>query len=567
MARILIVDDEEGIRFTLGRFLSDEGHEIRTARNYDEGRALCSTGSFDLVFTDIVLGGKTGVDLLRALRERNANCPVAIITGYPEIETAAEAVRLGAFDYLPKPVTQAMVLSVAAKALEHKARIEKNDGEKIRLQSIFETVRHGMLALDVDGGITEMNSAVEELCSLRPASVGTRLDIAAQRCGGRCLEAVKACLGTGESVERRFLECARIDRPAQVVNVSVFPSIDSEGRADGVVMVLRDVNRLSSCETARAEPVRCGDMVGSSRAMRRVYGLIETLARVPTTVLVTGESGTGKELVAEALHSGGERDARPFVKVNCAALCDSLLESELFGHVKGAFTGAIRDKIGRFQMADGGTLFLDEIGNISPRMQLGLLRVLQEREYERVGDATPVKANVRVISATNQDLRRKVDSGEFRQDLYYRLKVVEVAIPPLRDRREDIPLLIDHFLRTTAKKLGRPVPEMSEDVRRLFRAYSWPGNVRELEHAIEHAVVLSREGVITRAHVPMELMECSESGGPSPDAESPGQSFTRKVIVDALEQSAWNKARAARLLGVSQRTIYRKIKEFELSPH
>jgi transcriptional regulator with PAS, ATPase and Fis domain len=274
-----------------------------------------------------------------------------------------------------------------------------------------------------------------------------------------------------------------------------------------------------------------------------------------------GESGTGKELVAEALHYNGNRSHKPFVKVNCSALSENLLESELFGHVKGAFTGAVQDRVGRFQKADGGTIFLDEIGDISPRTQLQLLRVLQEREFERVGDSTPIKVDVRVVAATNQNLKEKIRRGEFREDLYYRLKVVEISMPPLRERREDIPLLVEHFLEKFNKKLSRDIVSVSSDVQKIFMEYPWPGNIRELEHTMEHAFILCRQKTITVNHLPSVFKEFIGF-----------KTFTLEdvkvdephAIVQALNKTAWNKAGAARLLGISRRTIYRKMKEYKI---
>jgi transcriptional regulator with GAF, ATPase, and Fis domain len=303
------------------------------------------------------------------------------------------------------------------------------------------------------------------------------------------------------------------------------------------------------------------NIIGKSEKMQAIYSLIEDLADVQTTVLILGESGTGKELVAEALHYSGGRSHKPLLKVNCSALSENLLESELFGHVKGAFTGALQDRMGRFQKADGGTIFLDEIGDVSPRIQLQLLRVLQEREFERVGDSNPIKVDVRVVAATNQNLREKVRRGEFREDLYYRLKVVEINLPPLRDRREDIPFLIKHFLKKFNKKLNKEIVAISADVQKVFMNYLWPGNVRELEHTLEHAFILCHQNVITVDHLPLVFKDFFETKTSSfkdlRDDES-------QAVIRVLEQTSWNKARAARLLGMSRRTLYRKIEEYKI---
>jgi transcriptional regulator with PAS, ATPase and Fis domain len=282
---------------------------------------------------------------------------------------------------------------------------------------------------------------------------------------------------------------------------------------------------------------------------------------MPTTVLINGESGTGKELVAAALHYGGVRAKAPFVKVNCSALSEALLESELFGHVRGAFTGAVVDKTGRFQKAHGGTLFLDEIGDISPAVQMRLLRVLQESEFERVGDATPIKVDVRIIAATNQSLAEKVSQGTFRSDLYYRLNVVRMELPPLRDRLDDLELLVADFIAHYNTKLNKQIMGVSDDVMALFRAYRWPGNVRELEHAVEHAVVLCKSSIIAVSDLPLDILDTvsAEVYSASKQYEPVLVTNAKMTLADALAAAEGNKARAARLLGISRMTLYRQL--------
>ena len=334
------------------------------------------------------------------------------------------------------------------------------------------------------------------------------------------------------------------------------------GALSGVVMVLRDDTHVADLERELKEHRQFHRIIGRSEPMQKVYSLIKALARVQTTVLITGESGTGKELVAEALHLAGERSNKPLVKVNCSALPENLLESELFGHVRGAFTGAIRDNVGRFHRADGGTIFLDEVGDISPMIQLKLLRVLEKREFERVGNSTPTKVDVRLIAATNRNLMEKVGLGELREDLYYRLKVVEIRLPPLRDRREDIPLLIEHFRNGFNAKFKKTIEAISSDVLKAFLKYSWPGNVRELEHTMEHAFVLCSRNIITFDHLPPDFMSVPGIERRSPDEAHPVDSH---AILEALDKTAWNKARAARLLGIDRVTLYRKIKRYNLT--
>ncbi|MBI5640505.1 MAG: sigma-54-dependent Fis family transcriptional regulator, partial [Nitrospirae bacterium] len=358
------------------------------------------------------------------------------------------------------------------------------------------------------------------------------------------------------------IECRNGTRSGCVVSISASPLLDMQQIFSGAVMIIRDETRLAGLERDLGERRHFHEIVGGSKRMQEIYALIEDLTDVQTTVLVTGESGTGKELVAEALHYRGGRSHKQLVKVNCSALSENLLESELFGHVKGAFTGAMKDKIGRFQRADGGTIFLDEIGDISPRIQLRLLRVLQEMEFERVGESTPLKVDVRVLAATNQDLTEKVRTGEFREDLYYRLKVIEITLPPLRERTEDIPLLIGHFLEKFNKKMNKEIIAVSSDVQKIFMDYPWKGNIRELEHTVEHAFILCRQNTITVDHLPRNFKE--SAGGRSSLSRAGNAESEQREILQALEKTAWNKAMAARLRGIDRKTLYRKMERYKI---
>ena len=380
-------------------------------------------------------------------------------------------------------------------------------------------------------------------------------------CQGRCREALAETLQKNAPVDLPRFECQRPGRAAQVVSATTAPLINGEGATYGAVLVIRDETRLHTLERDLKERTSFHKLIGGSDRMQEVYTLLEKLANVPSTVLITGESGTGKELIADALHYQGARRQGPLVKVNCAALTENLLESELFGHVKGAFTGAIRDKAGRFEMADGGTIFLDEIGDISPAMQVRLLRVLQERKVERVGGTRPIDVDVRVVAATNQHLPEKIKRGEFREDLFYRLKVVTLALPPLRERRSDIPLLVDFFVQRFNGRFQRDIRGVSDEVMRFFMSYEWPGNVRELEHVMEHAFILCPGTLILSEHLPPDLSPHVPGAGSRHLREDENESAT---IRQALEKCGWNKAKAARLLGISRRTIYRKIEELDI---
>lgn len=559
--RILVIDDEESLRFTFESFLSEEGYAVGTAKDFSEAVAEIEERDFDLIFVDIILGGKTGIDVIKEVKARGLTCPVVVITGDPSIESASEAVRLGAFDYIPKPVRQDTLFRVARMALQHKAISDEKEKYRLHLEAIFRSVKEAIITVDNELKVVEINKAAADICGLSRDAVGKPFGSLAIGCKRHCLELLIEAVEKRKLAQTHHIECNHKDRRGQVVSLCASPLLDHYGIFSGAVLVIRDETRLVVLERDLKERRQFHALVGKSEKMQEIYSLIESLCDVQTTVLITGESGTGKELVAEALHYRGSRSQKPLVKVNCSALSENLLESELFGHVKGAFTGAVKDKIGRFQRADGGTIFLDELGDVSHRIQLRLLRVLQEMEFERVGDSTPVTVDVRVIAATNQNLSEKVKRGEFREDLYYRLKVVEVAIPPLRDRLEDIPVLVDHFLKKFNEKFNKEIASVSDDVQKIFMRHTWPGNIRELEHAIEHAFILCRQDIITVEHLPRSYGSIIESRPVPLEGAYENES---SCILQALEKTAWNKARAAKLLGLDRKTLYRKIGKYNI---
>ncbi len=452
---ILIVDDEESIRLTFTMFLKREGYNpVVAVSTYEEAVSAIKNHNFDLIISDIVLEGASGIDLLRHVRQEGLKCPVVMITGYPNIKTAAEAVRLGAFDYLPKPVNKGTLLRTAKLALTQRAlEIEKEKAEAEReryrhyLETIFRSVRDLIITVDTDLKIVELNPAaskwLKELVGYVP--IGVPIQQVPGAMGAACLRDVETVIHNRKEVAEHRVECERPDGSRKVLSVSAAPLEDGKGNFMGVVLVARDMTRLEDLEQ-RGRRSRFYRLVGASQPMQIVYTLIENLGKVDTTVLITGESGTGKELVAEALHGESNRSKGPLVKVDCTAIPEELLENELFGHKKGAFTGAIGDRKGRILSANGGTLFLDEIGDISLKMQLRLLRFLQEKTFYPVGSDKPIRVDVRVIAATNVDLKKKVQEGAFREDLYFRLKVVDIMLPPLRERKDDIPLLVQHFI-------------------------------------------------------------------------------------------------------------------------
>ena len=565
---VLIIDDEESIRFAFQTHLSKEGYEVLTAENYELALENLSHTNFDVIFADIILPGHSGIDILREVKNRGLKCPVIIITGEPNIETSAQTVRLGAFDYLTKPIRKENLLRVTDRALHHKSLMdekERIEREKERyrhnLKAIFGSLKDAIITVDAEMRVIEANESTKSICGLRPHEIiGEIFTETPNRCHRVCHDILIETLKTQKTIMEYRVECGHQDRPGQIVLLTCSP-LTGQDKFLGAVLVARDITRLSNLERELQERTQFHHIIGKSVKMQEIYNLLEDLADTETTVLITGESGTGKDLVARALHYGGIRAGKPLVKVNCSALAENLLESELFGHVKGAFTGAVRDKIGRFQMAHGGTIFLDEIGDISARIQLKLLRVLEEKKFENVGDSNPVEVNVRIIAATNSDLREKVRNGEFREDLYYRLKVIGVALPPLRERREDIPLLVDHFCEFFNKRFKKNIRSISEKVSNKIMDYPWPGNVRELEHAMEHAFVLCRGRIIEMDHLPSEIKEYSKVKS----YEKKGKAVDeRRKIFQALNDTDWNKAKTARLLGISRPTLYQKIDQFKL---
>ncbi len=438
---ILLVDDEEKILKTLGRALSDEGHEVVQTSRPMEAQRLLAERSFDLLVVDNLMPEMTGLELIRTLvssTHESERPQVLLMTAHATVESAIEAMKLGALDYLQKPFEIDELLVTVARALE--------------------------------------------LQHLR--------------------------------VQNRYLMSER----------------DEEFNHYGIV--------------------------GRSKAVNDVLRKLELVAETKSTVLITGETGTGKEMVARAIHSHSAQRQMPMIKVNCAAIPESLLESELFGHVRGAFTGATANKRGKFALADGGTIFLDEIGTMPPALQAKLLRVIQDREFEPLGAERTQRVDVRVIAATNRDLRQMVAEGKFLEDLFYRLNVIPIEIPPLRERRDDIPMLVEHFLKKHQKQAGKKFERLEDGVLQGLQNYDWPGNVRELENTIERAVVLSTGSVITaRAVSVIGPITTQTSGLPSLKLRQNVEWVERETLRRALESSNGVKKDAAELMGISQRAM------------
>ena len=459
------------------------------------------------------------------------------------------------------------ILSTAAqiitRAIETKRYEEELERHRSRLESIFGSVQDAIITVDTDMNVIEANRAAEKICGFK-IDTGRPFTDCTTECDQSCLEVLQKTLITRSTIQDYQIECGHRDRSTLVAMVNSSPLLDSAGNFMGAVLVIRDITRLAHLEEELKERRHFQNIIGKSERMQKVYDLLQTLAGQTTTVLITGGSGTGKEMAARALHYGGDRANGPFVTVNCSALAESLLESELFGHVRGAFTGADRDKIGRFEAADGGTILLDEIGDISPLIQLKLLRVLQEKEFDRVGESNPRKVDVRVLASTNRNLKEAIKKGEFREDLYYRLNIIELNLPLLCDRYEDIPLLINHFCEVFQKNYDKKITGVSDGVLQAFMNYSWPGNVRELEHAIERAFVLCRDHTIQLEHIPSEIREFTP---PRINKQllNDRRDDDLEVIRSALEKTDWNISKTARLLGISRWTLYRRVEKYQIS--
>lgn len=553
--RILLVDDEEGILVTVGDLLRREGYDVETAATFAEAHQTVGSLHFDLALVDLHLGDESGMDLIKIIREVSPTTAVAVFTGSPDIPSAIEAVRLGAVDYITKPMRFETILAVTRHALNVKRLAEDRDRYRSNLETILSTVPDGIILVDVEGKLLHANDRSREHCGYTVSDMGKILPVHSPRCNAGCRELLREVLEKGEQRVLRRVECRRQGHKSRIVTITVTPVRNPHGMLRGAVAVIHDDTDLVALEKRAAFRSSFHGIVGSSPPMQRLFSLVEALQDTPATVLITGETGTGKELVARAIHEGGSRKGKPFLAVNCAALPEQLLESELFGHERGAFTGALTDRMGRFESAAGGTLFLDEIGEMSPHVQTKLLRVLQDGSFERVGSSITRRADVRVIAATNRNLEEMVADGRFRGDLYWRLKVVRITIPPLRERRDDIPLLVRHFVDRFNRRYHRTVEGVSDDVMRLFLSHPFPGNVRELEHVIEHAFVLCGNGLILPSHLPEEY-----HGEHHSEARTPlSGKLSSLSIGEALSLSGGNKSRAARLLGVSRRTLYRHL--------
>ena len=444
--RILVIDDEEIVRESLSDWLKKFGFYVETAENGAKGIEKIRSAQWNIMLVDLKLPDTNGLEILKEARQIQPAAVVIIITAYATVDTAIQAMKNGAYDYITKPFDPDEINLVIQKIIEHQKLLDEN------------------------------------------------------------------------------------------------------------LFLRRELTKRYTFQ----------DIIGKSPKIQEVFELVKTVGPTKSTILLRGASGTGKELVARAIHQLSPRNEKPFVAVSCAALTESLLESELFGHEKGAFTGAIAQKKGKFELADNGTIFLDEIGDIDPKTQADLLRVLQEREFTRVGGQETIKVDVRIIAATNKDLNKLMQEGKFRQDLYYRLNVITINIPPLQERREDIPLLCEHFLHKYNIENSKKIQRLSEDALKVLLEHNWPGNVRELEHAIEHAVTIEKTNVITVESLPPAF----RAQGAFPCAyvadDKPLDEVEKEYIHRVLKKHQWNIQKVAGILNIDRATLYSKIKKYNI---
>jgi DNA-binding NtrC family response regulator len=454
MGRILVIDDEPDVLNIIVEILRTAGYDVVSAPNGEAGIKALDSNFFDLVFTDLMMPGIGGMDVLQHAVTRSPKTLCIILTGYGTIESSVDAIKNGAFDYITKPITSKALLITVEKALNFQSLKEENSRLKKELQKKY----------------------------------------------------------------------------------------------------------------------RFNNIVGTSKAMRKVFDLIEKVADTDGTVLISGASGTGKELIASAIHYNSSRGDKPMVVINCGAIPEELLESELFGHEKGAFTGAYKNRTGRFEMANGGTFFLDEIGEMSPSLQVKLLRVLQEQKFEKVGGTKTVHVDVRIIAATNKNLTISINKGKFREDLYYRLNVIPIKVPPLKQRKSDIPLLIDYFMKKFRSEKQNLIKEFSNEALEDMMGFDWPGNVREVENVIKRLTILCDNEIVQVDDLPEHIQRKTRSLEPDEEdvldkdlnLNEAVKDYEKRLILDALEKSNWVKTKAAKLLNINRTTLVEKIKKQNL---
>jgi PAS domain S-box-containing protein len=445
--------------------------------------------------------------------------------------------------------------------------MNQQPGPDCHMQSaILDSIADGVFTVDSEWRITSFNHAAEQITRFpRAEAIGKfcyevfRANICQTDC------ALRRTIETGQPLVNRRIDILRRDGEKVPISISTATFTDATGQRTGGVETFRDLSLIEELRREIDSRHELGDIVGKHPRLAEVLDILPTVAQSDATVLIEGPSGSGKGLLASAIHNLSPRREARFIKVSCAALPETLLESELFGYVKGAFTDARRDRLGRIALAQGGTIFLDEIGDVSPAMQVKLLRVVQDHEYEPLGSSETVTADVRFVAATNRELRALIADGRFREDLYYRLAVVRLRLPALHERREDIPLLVERFVARFAQRTGKPITGLSEEAMQVLLAHDYPGNVRELENAIEHAFVLCHGGEIRPEHLPRETVETSVASGADPRSLSLRESAEADVIRRTLARHEGNRVAAAEELRMHRSTLWRKLRQYGLA--
>jgi len=554
MKKILVIENKKPILKNMLNVLITQGYDVIGVDKSLKGLELLGNFMPDLIVCYIGMPDLNGYSFLKEVRKNHMIVPFIFTILRDMTKDLKGTFSDEPVDYLLKPFSPVELIEIVKKQWKNNSSLKNYCKEDRTLAERF--IYNSLLGVD------------EERLNCLPENINIKLF--------ENSDFFKSIIFSGEKLKKDMMfpvsfeqnKVSKTDRYIWFYNFGEY-GIGENNSSENVLkmpdpqekfienpLYLKEKGKKDLWKNGTGEvKTRFYNMIGKSHFMQDVYQLIEDLADVDTTVLITGESGTGKELVAEALHCKGIRKDNSIIKVNCVALSENLLESELFGHVKGSFTGAVKDKTGRFEKAHKGTIFLDEIGDISPAMQLRLLRILQEKEFERVGDLKPIKVDVRVIAATNQDLRQKIKEGKFREDLYYRLKVVEINLPSLRERKEDVFLLIKHFIEKFNKKFNKNIRSLSIEAEKAFLDYSWPGNIRELEHTMEYAFIRCKQNIITPENLPREFWDEEKNPGFSPEEEE-------KRIREALELSEGKKARAARILGMSRPTLYKRMEDY-----
>ncbi|MBI1911445.1 MAG: sigma 54-interacting transcriptional regulator [Deltaproteobacteria bacterium] len=436
---------------------------------------------------------------------------------------------------------------------------------EVNSDTILNSIADGVVVIGLNHNILFVNRAAKEILGRAEAEdllggAKCRDLMGHSGCTFGCL--LNNTIKTGQHVYNYEVTFERGDKTI-ILSINTALLKDKDNNTIGGIEIFRDVSLIKELKDELKGKYSFTNIIGKNHRMHEVFELLHEVAPTKATVLIHGETGTGKELIANAIHHNSPRSSGPFIKVNCAALSDNLLESELFGHVKGAFTGAIADKAGRFELADGGTIFLDEVGDVSPQMQAKILRVLQEGEFERVGGTKTQKVNVRVVTATNKDLKAAVEKGEFREDLYYRLKVVPIQLPALRERKDDIPLLVKYFIEKFNKEMGAGITNISPAAMERLMEYDYPGNIRELEHIIEHAFVRCSGKTLNPEHLPKDLQNNSIIGKVINNSE-PLKALEKEMILKGLDETDWKYNECAKKLKMSRTTLWRRMKEFNI---